>query len=103
MQLLIACLATPALAPVQNTTLHALVDSCHSGTVMNLPYNAVLDGGRFSDWEEEYPGQSWKRVRQWDGVVGVGWGGGLGRLAVHQVRGDPDPRIFPAEGTCRFS
>ncbi|KAL4421583.1 hypothetical protein ABPG75_010874 [Micractinium tetrahymenae] len=44
-----------------NTTLHALIDSCHSGTVMNLPYNAVLKSGHFSDWEEEYPGESWKR------------------------------------------
>ncbi|KAL4426058.1 hypothetical protein ABPG77_007854 [Micractinium sp. CCAP 211/92] len=45
----------------QSTTLHALIDSCHSGTVMNLPYNAVLDGGRFSIWHEEYPGESGTR------------------------------------------
>lgn len=48
---------------LQNTTLHALIDSCHSGTVMNLPYNAVLQTGSFSGWEEEYPGKSWKKVR----------------------------------------
>jgi hypothetical protein len=47
---------------MQGVTLHALVDSCHSGTVMNLPYNAVLRSGRIMKWEEEYPGESWQRV-----------------------------------------
>lgn len=41
--------------------LHALVDSCHSGTVMNLPHNADIKKGHFTGWSEEYPGQSWKR------------------------------------------
>lgn len=49
--------------PVQGVTLHALIDSCHSGTVMNLPYNAVLEEGRWTGWEDEYPGEAWKHVR----------------------------------------
>ncbi|KAI7842116.1 hypothetical protein COHA_004309 [Chlorella ohadii] len=43
-------------------TLHALIDACYSGTVMNLPYNALLKKGYFSGWEEEYKGQSWKQA-----------------------------------------
>ena len=48
---------------LQGVTLHALMDSCHSGTVMNLPYNAELKRGRFVDWSNEYGTKSWKRVR----------------------------------------
>ena len=48
----------------QGVTLHALIDSCHSGTAMNLPYNALLSRGRFKGWEEEYPGKGWKMVSQ---------------------------------------
>ena len=53
----------PMLYALQNVTLHALIDSCHSGTVMNLPFNAVLKNGKLEGWEEEYVGQSWKKVR----------------------------------------
>lgn len=50
---------------VQGTTLHALIDSCHSGTVMNLPYNAVMRHGTFESWEAEYArADSHKRVRR---------------------------------------
>jgi hypothetical protein len=55
---------------MQGVTLHALVDSCHSGTVMNLPYNAVLEDGMVVDWEEEYPGETWKRVSQMEASRG---------------------------------
>lgn len=49
---------------LQGVTLHALIDSCHSGTVMNLPFNAVLRHGQFEDWHEEYKGRSrsWQKV-----------------------------------------
>jgi hypothetical protein len=67
---------TPALHlpyALQNVTLHALIDSCHSGTVMNLPFNVVLRNGKLEGWEEEYVGQSWKKVGGWaDGWWG--WG-----------------------------
>lgn len=49
--------------PMQGVTLHALIDSCHSGTVMNLPYNALLQEGQLNGWEEEYAGRAWKKVR----------------------------------------
>ena len=50
---------------MQGVVLLALIDSCHSGTVMNLPYNAVLRNGVMVDWEAEYPGQSdiWVSMR----------------------------------------
>ena len=42
----------------QNVTLHSLFDSCHSGTVMNLPFNARLTpSGVFVDWDREYPNE----------------------------------------------
>lgn len=55
----------PAPSALQGVTLHALIDSCHSGTVMNLPFNAVLRHGQFEDWHEEYKGRSrsWQKVR----------------------------------------
>eukprot|EP00878_Enallax_costatus_P027443 GHUV01029556.1.p1 GENE.GHUV01029556.1~~GHUV01029556.1.p1 ORF type:complete len:131 (-),score=23.26 GHUV01029556.1:679-1071(-) len=34
--------------PLQpGVVLHALIDACHSGTAMDLPYRAKADGGRF--------------------------------------------------------
>ena len=46
----------------QSVTLQALIDSCHSGTVMNLPWNAELERGKLRRWSEEYKGEHWKRV-----------------------------------------
>lgn len=37
---------------LQGVSLHALIDSCHSGTVMSLPWDARLDNGRFQGWEQ---------------------------------------------------
>lgn len=35
--------------------LNALIDSCHSGTILNLPYNAVISQvGSFERWKNEY-------------------------------------------------
>lgn len=35
--------------PLQpGVVLHALIDACHSGTAMDLPYRAKADGGRFN-------------------------------------------------------
>ena len=47
----------------QSVALQALIDSCHSGTVMNLPWNAELERGKLRRWSEEYKGEHWKRVR----------------------------------------
>jgi hypothetical protein len=73
--------------PVQGVTLHALIDSCHSGTVMNLPYNAVLEEGRWTGWEDEYPGEAWKHVRAASPD--------MGSHAVHEVLEWPD--VNPVE------
>lgn len=54
---------TARRAPMlQCAKLHALIDSCHSGTVMNLPWNAVMEGGSFTRWHEEYPGEAHEHV-----------------------------------------
>lgn len=35
--------------PLQHgVILHALIDACHSGTAMDLPYRAKYNGGRFN-------------------------------------------------------
>jgi hypothetical protein len=60
--------ALPSDAPPpawQGATLHALVDSCHSGTILNLPYNAVTKAGKFEHWSNEYPTEKlhkWVRI-----------------------------------------
>lgn len=42
---------------LQNVTLITLFDSCHSGTILNLPYNAKMENGNFIKWENEYPNE----------------------------------------------
>lgn len=61
----------PRHVGAQNTSLHALIDSCHSGTALNLPYNMLGSRGVFKGWEEEYPGRSWEYVS---------WGAGGARV-----------------------
>ena len=46
----------------QGVTLHALIDSCHSGAVMGLPWDAKLQNGQFHDWVQD-PRQLHKEVR----------------------------------------
>lgn len=45
------------VADTRNVTLISLFDSCHSGSIMNLPYNAVTDRGYIQDWKREYPNE----------------------------------------------
>lgn len=33
--------------------LAAIIDACHSGTVMDLPYSATIQGG-YARWNSEY-------------------------------------------------
>lgn len=33
--------------------LHAIIDACHSGSVMDLPYQAHVRGG-YAQWEASY-------------------------------------------------
>ncbi|XP_047973205.1 metacaspase-1-like isoform X2 [Salvia hispanica] len=36
--------------------LHAIIDACHSGTVLDLPYLCKMDrSGRYSSWEDHSP------------------------------------------------
>lgn len=56
----------PHPSGLQGVQLHALVDSCHSGTIMNMPYNLnhlQLVNARSNEWEHEYPGLSAQAVR----------------------------------------
>ena len=48
--------------------LHALIDSCHSGTIMNLPFNAVTDKGNFKWWENEYDQD---KIHKWGSAGGT--------------------------------
>jgi len=49
----------------QGVKLHAIIDACHSGSVMDLPYQATVHNG-VATWEAGYAGQTrgWK-VRKW--------------------------------------
>jgi hypothetical protein len=53
----------------QGACLHALIDSCHSGTILNLPYNAILtDRGNFRSWENEY---DQAKIHRWGSAGGT--------------------------------
>jgi hypothetical protein len=40
----------------EGVKLHAIIDACHSGTMLNLPFRAPCVGGSLS-WHSEYPSQ----------------------------------------------
>lgn len=40
-------------APVQGVKLHCIIDACHSGSVMDLPFQAHVRGG-YASWEASY-------------------------------------------------
>ena len=48
----------------QGVTLHALFDSCHSGTALDLPYAAKYD---------KQGGIGWRRELNMRGTAGKGW------------------------------
>lgn len=37
----------------QGVKLHAIIDACHSGSVMDLPFQAHVRGG-YAQWESSY-------------------------------------------------
>lgn len=41
---------------MQGVKLHAIVDACHSGSVMDLPFSAMSYGG-VPQWRSEYQWQ----------------------------------------------
>lgn len=51
---------------LQGVKLHAIIDACHSGSVMDLPYQAHVRGG-YAAWEASY---HYTRSHK----VPVGWG-----------------------------
>lgn len=34
--------------------LHAIIDACHSGSTMDLPYSAVVSNGSYAQWTSQY-------------------------------------------------
>lgn len=49
----------------QGVRLHAVIDSCHSGSVLDLPYQATVSNG-YARWNAAYAG----RTRAWKGTAG---------------------------------
>lgn len=49
----------------QGVKLHAIIDACHSGSVLDLPYQATVRGG-YATWNAAYAGQT----RAWKGTGG---------------------------------
>lgn len=49
----------------QGVRLHAIIDACHSGSVLDLPYQAIVNNGVIT-WNSAYAGQT----RAWKGTGG---------------------------------
>lgn len=67
-------------------TLHAVIDACHSGTALDLPYRAKVDGAGRWYWKGRHmPNKATRGGEAWGGAGGAGgWecegaGGNIGR------------------------
>lgn len=63
--------------------LHAVIDACHSGTALDLPYRIVHNYGQIQ-WKQEYDP---RRVRSWKGTAG-GRAIQISAASDHQVAAD---------------
>lgn len=67
----------------QGVTLHAIIDACHSGTALDLPYRIKHTYGTIK-WQQEYDP---RRLRTWKGTAG-GRAIQVSAASDHQVAAD---------------